>query len=842
MVYPLRVAGTRAWGPSALPERHVPRADLVRRIRGHRVVAVVAPGGYGKSVLALEVAAAHLGEVVLTDAGGPELGAAGTLEHVLTPIGLESRAGPPGTATADRVRAGFERRRTPILLVVDEVGASHWPAVRTLADAVPAPHRLLVLGRAAPDDVAGWRTTPERTVLDERDLRFTAADVRVLVGDPVDHLHEALVDQLLASTGGWVTALQAVAAVLVAAPSPALVARELLADNVVLGSLVDRLLRGLPDDQRTLLARAATLPALDAAVARSAGLDGVIRRAHAAGLPWQIPSVGAWTVADPIAEHLARGIVPDPAFARTVAAAYAAHRQHLHAVTLLRRHGLGADAAAVLAEAPTPVLRQQGPREVARAIAALPPAARSDHPEVEVQRVRMLSSASAYQRRNDLIAQLVPDLQADHPQVVVALEAERFRDLAYYSPDPDPAAAARIRELLGMVGGDHATRARLEEGLALLVLRRGGPGAMDEAAEGLRRAADAFELAGDSDLVVLTLRNLAWHVHLEQGRLDRVLETFDQIDAQVAPGSRQVAVWRINRAEAHLYAGQLDRAAADLAQAAREAELHHNDLHLSYAAWTTVVLESMREEAMRTLAAVGRADRLAGDWFDTTTGALYLGQTTDALARVGLEGEARQRLQQSLARRDEDPVWADIALLGVEARLGDPTAALEAHQRLLDDEVTPLEVPRLALLAALARQRRGDADSAEHAARAFAAYEAVDLLDAAAVHEPAACRILAPPATALGAAVPRSSRRGDLSAPLPEDTSPALLAQRLGLRDREAEVLLALRSGGTNADIAAALQISPATVRKHLQRAYARLGLRSRSEALVLLAGLDRSG
>lgn len=61
------------------------------------------------------------------------------------------------------------------------------------------------------------------------------------------------------------------------------------------------------------------------------------------------------------------------------------------------------------------------------------------------------------------------------------------------------------------------------------------------------------------------------------------------------------------------------------------------------------------------------------------------------------------------------------------------------------------------------------------------------------------------------------------------------------LTRREAQVLSVAASGRTNAEIGAALDMSPGTVRKHLERAYAKLGSQNRGEAVALLRGLARS-
>lgn len=56
---------------------------------------------------------------------------------------------------------------------------------------------------------------------------------------------------------------------------------------------------------------------------------------------------------------------------------------------------------------------------------------------------------------------------------------------------------------------------------------------------------------------------------------------------------------------------------------------------------------------------------------------------------------------------------------------------------------------------------------------------------------------------------------------------------RLGLTEREAEILLGAARGQNNHQIAASLYVSPFTVKTHLQRIYRKLGVGSRTEALA---------
>jgi DNA-binding CsgD family transcriptional regulator len=61
---------------------------------------------------------------------------------------------------------------------------------------------------------------------------------------------------------------------------------------------------------------------------------------------------------------------------------------------------------------------------------------------------------------------------------------------------------------------------------------------------------------------------------------------------------------------------------------------------------------------------------------------------------------------------------------------------------------------------------------------------------------------------------------------------PAVL-KRLGLTDREAEVLAWLARGKTNEEIAEILGTRPRTVGKHLERVFAKLGVETRTAAVM---------
>ena len=71
-------------------------------------------------------------------------------------------------------------------------------------------------------------------------------------------------------------------------------------------------------------------------------------------------------------------------------------------------------------------------------------------------------------------------------------------------------------------------------------------------------------------------------------------------------------------------------------------------------------------------------------------------------------------------------------------------------------------------------------------------------------------------------------------APLPE-------APAAGLTPREGDVMHWLSRGKTDAEIAALLEISPRTVHKHLEHVYVKLGVETRTAAVMRALGMDRS-
>jgi DNA-binding CsgD family transcriptional regulator len=200
-------------------------------------------------------------------------------------------------------------------------------------------------------------------------------------------------------------------------------------------------------------------------------------------------------------------------------------------------------------------------------------------------------------------------------------------------------------------------------------------------------------------------------------------------------------------------------------------------------------------------------------------------------------------------------------LIEAELAAGNLDAAADAARELAD-LVAPVDSPVLGAEAAIGvgrvRCAQGDVPSAIGSFEAAAQHLTAGgrpLLAATARMELAEALTLADErAAAIGEARAAAAIFERLGARTGSDRAAALL-RRLGaaaparsrenreravesLSRREAEVLVLIREGCSNADIAARLFISPKTAEHHVSRVLAKLGVRTRAEAAALAATL----
>jgi DNA-binding CsgD family transcriptional regulator len=205
-----------------------------------------------------------------------------------------------------------------------------------------------------------------------------------------------------------------------------------------------------------------------------------------------------------------------------------------------------------------------------------------------------------------------------------------------------------------------------------------------------------------------------------------------------------------------------------------------------------------------------------------------------------------RKLSDFITRRElhRREIYADyFRPAGIEYEIGVGISAPMTHTKVFmfgngggRGDFTERERTILDLLRPLVTLRYRQTEARRRADAAMAALETSDealvLLDNAGKAEfgtPRALRLLASNGLTLDD-VPRTD-------PLLADAvrpGVLLLSERrpFGLTNREREILGLIAEGRTNAEVAIALWISPATVRKHLENAYTKLGVTTRTAAV----------
>ena len=199
---------------------------------------------------------------------------------------------------------------------------------------------------------------------------------------------------------------------------------------------------------------------------------------------------------------------------------------------------------------------------------------------------------------------------------------------------------------------------------------------------------------------------------------------------------------------------------------------------------------------------------------DVRAGARWLADGIDTAVRIGYwHGEAYG-------------VIAAIVLLVWERRFAEAIAledGIEPYLPTLAASVPPSQYGGYRVLVARARAALGPAGSGTGAPALTGSWSAVRDRTLAIVRELAGASETAETGGADdvgGRAEPKGRRRGPASNP--------------ELTDRELEVLAAIASGQTNAQIGARLYLSPKTVMHHSANVYRKLGVRGRAEAVAL--------
>jgi len=196
----------------------------------------------------------------------------------------------------------------------------------------------------------------------------------------------------------------------------------------------------------------------------------------------------------------------------------------------------------------------------------------------------------------------------------------------------------------------------------------------------------------------------------------------------------------------------------------------------------------------------------------------------DAQKDIEVVGEAADGNEALALARELEP---DVVLMDV--RMPD-LDGIEATQRLLESNRSP----RVLMLTTF--------DLSEYVYQAMKAGASGFLLKDVRPEQLAeAVRVVAAGEALLAPAITRRLIEEFVHRPPPGARAPAELAQ---LTDRELEVLKLVAQGHSNAQLAASLVLSEATVKTHLTHILAKLNLRDRVQAVVLAyeSGLVQPG
>ncbi|PWU19075.1 MAG: hypothetical protein C5B48_14070 [Candidatus Rokuibacteriota bacterium] len=218
-------AGGRPRAEAAAPSRLVSRAALVNRLRAARspsVVSIVAPAGYGKTVLLAQwdgrderefayIALEPRSDVRSLVARASQ--ALGGPQPIEAPKRGEAPLGWIWRIAVPRLAAAMGAVEEPFVLVVDDahhLDAESAAVVTALVDHVPDGSTLALAGRAQPlPSLPRLRASGELLELGADDIAFTRREARTLLHSLLGTaVSEQQLDEMLTRTEGWAAGIR----------------------------------------------------------------------------------------------------------------------------------------------------------------------------------------------------------------------------------------------------------------------------------------------------------------------------------------------------------------------------------------------------------------------------------------------------------------------------------------------------------------------------------------------------------------------------------------------------------------------------------------------------------
>ncbi len=761
----------RSAPPAATSGRHLARPRLVERIKGSRSAAIIAPSGFGKSVVAEEIAR-HLGHATVYVELSERSGRDGhlfvaQLRRALRGSGLRALAdavatiddATGGTAAVGMICTLLAERDDPIVIVIDESqhgSGSGAEALAVLVDRAPPGHRLMLVGQALP----GWAAAPHiEQKLTAPDLAFRADEIlglSQLAGRPLDEVDVAAV---LDATEGWP------AAVALAVESGFTDPRTL---RQGIARLVDRVLASADPQTRRAVTALAGVPLLSETVSEAVAGPGSLRRLVEFGIPVRARPDGWLVLPDPIRAALARDAEDGgrPLAAETLAAAATAYFDAgagQTAVTMLLARGAFDEAAATIEARSWQELKEFDPVELRTWLSLLPPEAIAAHPQLLVRMARAANAAGELQWRSALLDRAAESAATQRDPVIAReIDADRAAVAAQHG-DVTRTEQLAAAVLDGATSAESATRARALAALGRVRAFERAPNSMSQARQLLADAAALAAMAAEAELLAGIQQALGYNVYFAEGDLSAAERSLRAAAEAAPPLSRERAAILTFLADVLVYSGDLDGADASLREVAEVGRRLRDQGLLGYHAWMKSSIASRRTDAVALATWLDATERHAGDWFNHPTGIEFLAEAVDMLGRVGDHERAAAYLERVEERCAADPHEGvdQIALQARAihlARAGDARQAeTELAALLQSEQLAPRDAWRIHLLRGVAALRAGSPrEAAEHASRAFEEAAALGHPELPGIHEPGAMAQLLPLARGLRSAAAES--------------------------------------------------------------------------------------
>ncbi|MGC9669972.1 LuxR C-terminal-related transcriptional regulator [Planosporangium sp. 12N6] len=848
-------AGAASWTPAdarylvpALPATHVRRTRLLDRLDlalRHPVTLVVAPAGWGKTVLLsswirADRAGGPVAWVGFETAAGPR-----AWQHVVEAL---NRAGLP--VEADGTMPDRPAPVAPTVLVLDDIHLVSDRAVlanveRLLHQGGPA-LRVVMLSRCEPRlPLYRWRLTGQLAEVRTEQLSFTPDEACALLRRHELDVPRATVRTLLGVTEGWAAGLTLAARAMSWHGEPDRVVEDLgVGDRAFLDYLDREVLHRLTDDLRETLLYTSVLeyvcPGLvealtgrhdgarvlgeleqaNAFVVYRGGAQGwyryrrLLRRALHAELgrsaPERIPALH--TAA---ARWYARNGLPAEALRHCLAAGDW-DAAILVLVQNWRELLTGYGGGSPLTSLPAPPDAVAGDARLALAFAV------AHHDAGDLDGMR------AFLRR----AESSPHLDEATIPILHATQLAEAR--TSWDADRTLTAAAR---LLASVRG--APAGVLDEVSAMALTATGDAefalGHLEAAEVAAREALPLARRSGSGRGYVAALRQQAL-VDLARGRLGSAVHACQLVLGAVSrAGSTQVAEvgWaRIILGSVCLARGRLDEAAYHIDQATA------GMAQPEPAVWTNAAiaqarLHLLRGEPARGLEVLATAAVDVGvDGLPPACGiALVL---VEAELRLAL-GDARTagRLAATAAREGTLPEWAAVVCARLHLVAGEASAAAAAVGPYATGTGTSRYTAEACLLHAVALRALGNRLAAGRVVeRALHLANAAGLREPFLVNAPLARDLLV---THLTAGTGYANVVTDVTGAVAVDRPATAAARPAGiepLTERELIVLRHLRSMMSTTEIASLLCVSANTVKTHVKNVYRKLGVGRRRDAI----------